>query len=114
MLPEETRSEANNKTGKYGLEAMELLINGMLKRGASLDYLQAKVFGGGNVTQTTYNNVAQDNIHFAKDYLEKKGIPIVAQDIGYSHGRYIYFCPGDGVYSRKIKLKNKELEKWQK
>jgi chemotaxis protein CheD len=35
--------------GRYGSFAMELLINEMMKRGASAVTLEAKVFGGGQV-----------------------------------------------------------------
>ena len=37
---------------KYGVNAMELLINGLLKEGASRARLRAKLFGGAKVVQS--------------------------------------------------------------
>ena len=45
MLPERQRRHR----GRYGSYAMELLINELIKRGASRATLEAKVFGGGAV-----------------------------------------------------------------
>ena len=38
-----------SEQGRYGVHAMELLINGLLKCGAQRQNLKAKAFGGGNV-----------------------------------------------------------------
>ena len=38
--------------GRYGVFAMELLINALLKRGARRESLEAKVFGGGQVMRS--------------------------------------------------------------
>ena len=40
---------AETEAGRYGIHAMELLINEMLKMGASRLTMEAKVFGGGAV-----------------------------------------------------------------
>ena len=42
---------------RYGVHLMELLINGLLKKGARRDRLEAKVFGGAK-TIATFSNVA--------------------------------------------------------
>ena len=55
MLPDEGKlvgSHGNiSAGGRYGVHAMELLINQILKLGGRRDRLEAKVFGGGNVLQ---------------------------------------------------------------
>ncbi|KXS40570.1 MAG: chemotaxis protein CheD [Candidatus Frackibacter sp. T328-2] len=103
MLPTETKRKAGDKAGKYGVDAMRLLLAEMLKQGAKLKYLKAKLFGGGKVTRSSYNNVPQANIKFAQRYLAEQGIPVTAQDVGGECGRQIYFIPKEGVYSRKLK-----------
>ena len=49
-------SVIQSEAGRYGIHAMELLINAMLKAGADRANLQAKAFGGGNVLQNLYKN----------------------------------------------------------
>src|SRR5258706_7633906 len=49
MLPESTGLAGSIDSGRYGSYAMELLINELLKRGATRSTLEAKVFGGGQV-----------------------------------------------------------------
>ncbi len=41
------RQRRSRDSGRYGSYAMELLINELLKRGATRSTLEAKVFGGG-------------------------------------------------------------------
>ena len=38
-----------SEEGRYGLQSMELLINGMMAKGASRLNIKAKCFGGGDV-----------------------------------------------------------------
>jgi len=66
MLPDEGKlvgSHGNiSAGGRYGVHAMELLINQILKLGGKRERLEAKVFGGGNVMQgIMLSNVGQHN-----------------------------------------------------
>lgn len=96
------------EAGRYGVYAMELLINAMLKLGARKAHLQAKVFGGGMVLpasskKDSFLNVAAVNVRFIREFLKKDGIPLIAADLGGDKGRVIYFCSDDySVYVRKI------------
>ena len=49
MLPQSGRGRGGGMSARYGIHAMELLINQLIKLGARRSYLEAKVFGGGNV-----------------------------------------------------------------
>src|ERR1700687_6239397 len=55
MLPDEGKLVGTHGNisagGRYGVHAMELLINQILKLGGRRDRLEAKGFGGGNVLQ---------------------------------------------------------------
>lgn len=55
MLPGELQSRQFflEESGRYGMFAMELLINDLIKRGARKSNLKAKVFGGGHVLHNT-------------------------------------------------------------
>jgi len=93
------------ESARYGVYAMELLINHLLKMGANRARLEAKVFGGGNVLRgLTVNNVGQRNAEFVLDYLHTERIPIVAKDLLDEYPRKVYFFPDSGkVLVKKIK-----------
>jgi chemotaxis protein CheD len=81
--------------GRYGINAMELLINDMVKLGAARSKLKAKVFGGASVLNlmggTRFLCVNEVNQRFVRDYLATEGIPIVSEDLGGNLGRVIHF-----------------------
>lgn len=93
MLPGELHS--NNffaeESGRYGMYAMELLINDLLKAGARKNRLVAKVFGGGHVLSTSAGNIPDSNITFAMEFLETERIPIASNDVGGTEARKIFF-----------------------
>ncbi|KAB2875506.1 MAG: chemoreceptor glutamine deamidase CheD [Burkholderiaceae bacterium] len=68
--------------GRYGSYAMEMLINSLLKRGATRATLEAKVFGGGAViAEMASLNVGERNTRFVFDYLSAERIPLVSKDV---------------------------------
>ena len=107
LLPNDGSNESGllTESARYGVYAMEILINHLLKLGANRNRFEAKVFGGGNVLRgMVLNNVGQRNAEFVLDYLYNEGIPIVAQDLLDDFPRKVYFFPDTGkVMVRKIK-----------
>jgi chemotaxis receptor (MCP) glutamine deamidase CheD len=96
MLPESSSGEA--VSARYGVHAMELLINSCMKMGADRTKLQAKVFGGGHVLRIreSDDNVPQRNIRFAIQFLETEGVTILAQDTGGYAAREVFFFTDSG------------------
>ncbi len=96
MLPDnETGAAAGS--ARYGSYAMEVLINDLLKHGAQRQRLEAKVFGGANVLRGfTSMNVGTRNAQFVRDYLSAEHISIVAEDLGDTCPRKIYYFPLSG------------------
>jgi chemotaxis protein CheD len=92
MLP-----DGAGDSGRYGSYAMELLINEMMKRGASRTNLEAKVFGGGQVVAGMNSlNVGERNTSFVIDYLKTERIPIVSKDVLDIYPRKVCFLPASG------------------
>lgn len=90
MLP---GGDVNDATSaRYGVNAMELLINALLKRGARRQRLLAKVFGGGNVLSGFHSDpIGTRNAGFVVDYLAAERIPVVASDLGDNQARKVCF-----------------------
>ena len=92
MLPD---GEASS--GRYGSFAMELLINEMMKRGATRGTMEAKVFGGGQVVEGMNTmNIGERNTAFVIDYLKTERIPILSKDVLGPHPRKVCFLPASG------------------
>ena len=79
----------------YGINAMELLINDILKHGGDRRRLEAKLFGGANVV-AALTDVGSRNIAFARQFLNDEGISIVGGEVGGDLARRIQFAPASG------------------
>ena len=88
-------------TDSFGANAMELLINGLIQKGARRTNLQAKVFGGAALRKGL-TSVGRDNGQFVLDYLDKEGIACVGQSLGGTSARRIEFEPVTGHARQKL------------
>ena len=96
MLPSGA-SDVTSDSARYGLYAMEVLINELINLGASKRNLRAKVFGGGRVLRNMIAlNVGARNAAFAIEFLANEGIPIVSQDLEDTYARKVLFFPLTG------------------
>jgi chemotaxis protein CheD len=95
MLPDGVGSGAD--AGRYGSYAMELLINQLIKRGATRATMEAKVFGGGAVIAGMNSiNVGERNTSFVLDYLATERITVVSKDVLDVYPRKVCFLPHSG------------------
>jgi chemotaxis protein CheD len=96
LLPKNNGADANAGE-RYGDTAMEVLINGLLKRGARRNHLEAKVFGGARVLSgATMLAIGDGNIAFVNEFLRVEGIPVVSKDVGGTRSRRIHYQPSTG------------------
>jgi chemotaxis protein CheD len=112
MLPDagSDRGSPVSESARYGVYAMEILINELLKLGARRAYLEAKVFGGGNVMRgLTQANVGERNSVFVLEYLHTEGVRVAAKDLLDLYPRKVYFFPCTGrVVVRKLRSLHNE------
>jgi chemotaxis protein CheD len=102
MLPFESKfgnpDPLVSKAARYGVHAMELTINEMLRYGARRHNIEAKVFGGAAVIDGfLLMNIGTQNARFVIDFLERESIAIVASDLEGTQPRKVYFHPKSGV-----------------
>ena len=108
MLPDGRADDGSplSMSARYGTYAMEILINHITKLGARRAYLEAKVFGGGNVLAgLTVANVGERNARFVMKFLDTERIRVVAQDLVDIYPRKVYYFPNSGKVMVK-KLRN--------
>jgi len=98
---------------RFGIHAMEHLVNALLRRGAAPERLQAKLFGGARMIRGL-TDIGELNAQFATRFLAEIGIPLAGGSLGGSQGRRLQFWPATGrarqaLLARPI-LRVKEFE----
>jgi chemotaxis protein CheD len=91
-----TASHADSNDLKYGINAMELLINRLINAGAQRENLKAKIFGGARMTDHA-GDIGQGNATFAENFLKRENIPCVSASVGGEKARRVQFFPTTGT-----------------
>lgn len=106
MLPTMSRPGAHQDvdvllSGDYALEA---LLNGLLSQGAARHRVRAKAFGGGTILGAmAAAGIGERNASFAREWLEREGIPLVASDFLGPWSRKVLLVPATGeAYCKRI------------
>lgn len=85
LLPGRADLAQGNAPARYGVNAMELLLNTMLRLGARRERLEAKAFGGAQLllgAVGSVDSVGQRNIEFVVEFLRTERLRLVSQDLG--------------------------------
>lgn len=91
-----------SEMARYGVHAMELLINSMMAKGAVRTRLRAHLYGGANII-SGLGSIGSSNASFARRFMETEGIAIGHCDLGGVHARKIEYLPHEGR-SRSTKV----------
>ena len=112
LLPGDGPVTVNNNDSRYGITAMELLINQMMKLGANRYRLTAKIFGGASILSTISSEfcMGMRNIEFVVNFLITEDIPILNYNFGGVDSRRIYYHTDTGDVLLK-RIKSKEAAK---
>ncbi|MBK1680174.1 chemotaxis protein CheD [Rhodocyclus tenuis] len=106
LLPTRKRDPLTDDDALLAGDAcMTALLNGMLARGAVRHRLKAKAFGGGAVIEASSPAMAvgERNAEFAREWLERERIPLVASDLQGPWARKVLFVPQTGdAFCRRI------------
>ncbi|HEY9069621.1 MAG TPA: chemotaxis protein CheD [Candidatus Ozemobacteraceae bacterium] len=106
LLPGQPDFATFNDSARYGVNAMEVLINEMTKLGAMRSRLTAKVFGGGQMLATLLpgKRPGMKNVEFVLEYLQMENIRVLSQDVGGPWARVLKFHTNTfEVYVKKIR-----------
>ena len=84
------------EAARYGVFAMEQLINELLLQGAKRERMVAKVSGGARMFQGGLD-IGQRNIAFVRTFLRTERIQIAAAHVGGSKARRVVYIPNLGI-----------------
>jgi chemotaxis protein CheD len=102
----DTWAADSGRVARYGSDAMDQLIDAVLKAGGKRPDLRVKVFGGGRVLPQM-SDVGQRNIEFVRRYIAQAGLPLLAEDLGDVFPRQVQFHPRSGlVRVRKLRRRD--------
>ena len=101
LLPGDSEGGSSGAAERFGVHAMELLVNAMLARGAVRSRLEAKLFGGAR-TLRGVTDVGSLNGAFAVSFLKRERIRIASECLGGPQGRRIQFWPVTGRARRSF------------
>jgi chemotaxis protein CheD len=102
----DTWAADSGRIARYGSDAMDQLIDAVLKAGGKRPDLRVKVFGGGRVLPQM-SDVGQRNIEFVRRYIAQAGLPLLAEDLGDVFPRQVQFHPRSGlVRVRKLRRRD--------
>ncbi len=100
MLP--NPSQTGSRCASFGINAMELLINSIIRKGGDRRRLKAKVFGRGNVIKSMSSpTIGERNVEFALKFLETDQIPVEASYVGGLSGMNVQFH----THTQKVRVR---------
>ena len=95
LLPGKNDKGGSSELDPNAIHLMELLVNGVMRRGALRDRLEAKIFGGAKMI-VGLSDIGRLNAQFAKRFLEYEGIRVLGGDTGGERGRRLQYWPVSG------------------
>ena len=104
LLPEPSPGHAGEAL-RYGVHAMELLVNALFRAGAIRSRLQARLFGGAQLTEGAHD-VGRRNAAFAVDFLHRERIPYLGGSLGGTQARRLEFWPVSGRARQRLLVEN--------
>jgi chemotaxis protein CheD len=92
---------------RFGVHAMELLVNDLLRRGGQKSRMRAKLFGGARMIKGL-TDIGELNATFAEKFLREEGIVLVGGSLRGEQGRRIQFWPISGRARQVLLAKETE------
>ncbi len=98
LLPGKLDLRRFNMPARYGINAMELLINRIMNLGGERHRIVAKVFGGAHILPaiSAENCMGRKNVSFALEFLKTESFQVVSRDVGGIQSRRVYFHSDTG------------------
>ncbi|HEX8484320.1 chemotaxis protein CheD [Sphingomonas sp.] len=93
--PDKGQQVSTHDMQRYGVHAMELLINAMMQKGAARPRLRAHIYGGASII-AGLGAIGTDNAEFARRFIATEGIAVGHTDVGGTRARKVEFLAYEG------------------
>jgi chemotaxis protein CheD len=100
LLPGEPRGSEEREPLRWGVPATDELLRLLIEAGARRAFLQAKVFGGAQISHREVPaalRIGERNVETALEALRRHRIPVMNQSLGGATGRKIIFESHTGM-----------------
>jgi chemotaxis protein CheD len=123
LLPGDADLKHFDASARYGINAMELLINRIAALGGDRRRVVAKAFGGAHVLPaiSQKNGIGHKNAEFVIEFLRMEGIKLVGHNLGGHCARKVLFHTDTGYAFLKTlpcahqpEAVRKELKHWRR
>ncbi len=95
LLGEPDAGARHQDLSRYGIHAMELLVNALMRRGSERQHLRAHLYGGATMIERL-GDIGRHNIQFARQFCRTEGIEVRHEDTGGRLARRVEFLPYEG------------------
>lgn len=101
LLPCRPEKNPHGSSSKYVDAGIYQMMDELVRAGANREKLVAKITGGANMFETTYqtliNSVGARNAKSARETLDREGIPLLGEEVGGNRGRTVEFDLASGI-----------------
>lgn len=94
LLPRAPNGD-ESASARYGVYALECLVNGVTRGKGRREDLEVKVFGGGNVI-AAQGDIGAANVAFVRAFFAQEHIPVLVEDVGGNVARRLRYWPKSG------------------
>lgn len=95
LLPSPRSGGEGGRRAKFVDAAVLLLVEELVSRGSAREHLTARIVGGANMFEPLLapaaDGIGARNVRMAREALRDLDIPLLAEDVGGSHGRTVEF-----------------------
>jgi len=112
LLPSRgTMVDGSGLDGRYGEEAMVMMLRELDALKVSPDECQGKIFGGGNMfpgqTRSDARNVGKKNGEAARELLRRHQIPLLSESLfGVGHRQIMFDVSTGDVWARQVRVQS--------
>lgn len=82
-------SQSAGASNRFGLNAMETMLNEMYKLGCRKENLTAKIAGGATILRDLSDNIGERNVMFARSFCRSEGIRVASEHVLGGNGRVV-------------------------
>lgn len=93
---------SKNGSCRFGLYAMESMLNEMYKLGCDKRNITAKIAGGANILQNFSKSIGDKNVAFAREFCRLENIRVISESVFGNNGRIVMLDNEFNTISRNV------------